>query len=378
MKKHCIAMLLAGGQGSRLYALTAKVAKPSLPFGGKYRIIDFPLSNCANSGIDTVGVLTQYQPLLLNRYIGSGQAWDLDSIDGGVYILPPYQSAGERGSWFSGTANAIYQNMDFIEMYDPDCVLILSGDHVYKMDYDKMLRAHEQAGAACTISVIQVSMDEASRFGIMNVGPDGFINEFEEKPAHPKSNNASMGVYIFRWDKLRDYLTRDEQDPASSNDFGKNVIPAMLGDGCRMVAYSFNDYWKDVGTIASLWEANMDLLDKNNALDLADSSWKIYTQDTDALPQYIGVDASVERAFITQGCIVDGTVKNSVLFTGAKVAPGAKIIDSVLMPGVEVEEGAVVTRALVADNVKIGKNAVVGSADSENIELVAKRVKGEE
>ena len=272
MKKHCIAMLLAGGQGSRLYALTAKVAKPSLPFGGKYRIIDFPLSNCANSGIDTVGVLTQYQPLLLNRYIGSGQAWDLDSIDGGVYILPPYQSAGERGSWFSGTANAIYQNMDFIEMYDPDCVLILSGDHVYKMDYDRMLRAHEQAGAACTISVIQVSMEEASRFGIMNVGPDGFIDEFEEKPARPKSDLASMGIYIFDWKVLRKYLTEDEADPDSDKDFGKNIIPKMLAAGEKLLPYRFKGYWRDVGTIVSLWDANMDMLSPT-LINLYDPKW---------------------------------------------------------------------------------------------------------
>ena len=272
-KQECVAMLLAGGQGSRLYALTAKVAKPSIPFGGKYRIIDFPLSNCANSGIDTVGVLTQYQPLLLNRYIGSGQAWDLDSV-GGVYILPPYQSAGERGSWFSGTANAIYQNMDFIEMYDPDCVLILSGDHVYKMDYDKMLRAHEQAGAACTISVIQVSMEEASRFGIMNVGPDGFINEFEEKPAHPKSDLASMGIYIFDWKALRRYLIEDEADPDSDKDFGKNIIPKMLAAGEKLLPYRFEGYWRDVGTIVSLWDANMDMLSPT-LINLYDPKWPI-------------------------------------------------------------------------------------------------------
>ena len=358
-------MLLAGGQGSRLYALTAKVAKPSLPFGGKYRIIDFPLSNCANSGIDTVGVLTQYQPLLLNRYIGSGQAWDLDSIDGGVYILPPYQSAGERGSWFSGTANAIYQNMDFIEMYDPDCVLILSGDHVYKMDYDKMLRAHEQAGAACTISVIQVSMEEASRFGIMNVGPDGFINEFEEKPAHPKSNNASMGVYIFRWDKLRDYLTRDEQDPASSNDFGKNVIPAMLGDGCRMVAYSFNDYWKDVGTIASLWEANMDLLKTPLPIDLHDKKWRIYARNFGSEPQYIAPTASVSDTLATEGCVVYGKTQHAILSTDVIVEKDAQVIDSVIMPGAVIRAGAVVRRAIVAENAVVGYYANVGGAEGE-------------
>ena len=306
MKKHCIAMLLAGGQGSRLYALTAKVAKPSIPFGGKYRIIDFPLSNCANSGIDTVGVLTQYQPLLLNRYIGSGQAWDLDSIDGGVYILPPYQSAGERGSWFSGTANAIYQNMDFIEMYDPDCVLILSGDHVYKMDYDKMLRAHEQAGAACTISVIQVSMEEASRFGIMNVGPDGFIDEFEEKPARPKSDLASMGIYIFDWKVLRKYLTEDEADPDSDKDFGKNIIPKMLAAGEKLLPYRFKGYWRDVGTIVSLWDANMDMLSPT-LINLYDPQWPIRARSPIRPPHSIGRQAEVVHSIITEGCTIEGS-----------------------------------------------------------------------
>ena len=335
MKKHCIAMLLAGGQGSRLYALTAKVAKPSLPFGGKYRIIDFPLSNCANSGIDTVGVLTQYQPLLLNRYIGSGQAWDLDSIDGGVYILPPYQSAGERGSWFSGTANAIYQNMDFIEMYDPDCVLILSGDHVYKMDYDKMLRAHEQAGAACTISVIQVSMDEAKRFGIMNVGPDGFINEFEEKPAHPKSDLASMGIYIFDWKVLRRYLIEDEADPNSDKDFGKNIIPKMLAAGEKLLPYRFEGYWRDVGTIVSLWDANMDMLSPT-LINLYDPKWP-------------------------EGCTIEGHVENSVLSNSVTVGAGARVLYSILHPGVVVEPGAVVEYAILGEGTVVGAGAHVGA-----------------
>lgn len=317
-------MILAGGRGSRLHDLTKKVAKPAVSYGGKYRIIDFPLSNCANSGIDVVGVLTQYESVLLNSYAAAGRRWGLDTKDSGVYILPPREKAD------------------------------------------------------ATIAVIEVPMKEASRFGIMNTEEGGKIVEFEEKPAEPKSNLASMGIYIFNWKLLRKMLLADMKDPDSNHDFGKDIIPRMLEDQKTLYAYKFKGYWKDVGTIDSLWEANMDLLDKNNVLDLADSSWKIYTQDTDALPQYIGAQASIERAFITQGCIVDGLVKNSVLFTGAKVAPGAKIIDSVLMPGVEVEEGAVVTRALVADNVKIGKNAVVGSADSENIELVAKRVKGEE
>ena len=372
-----IAMLLAGGQGSRLGVLTEKVAKPAVAFGGKYRIIDFPLSNCINSGIDTVGVLTQYQPLRLNTHIGIGIPWDLDRNVGGVTVLPPYEKNG-NSDWYTGTANAIFQNMAYMETYNPDYVLILSGDHIYKMDYDEMLDYHKEHHADATIAVIEVPMKEASRFGIMNTEEGGKIVEFEEKPAEPKSNLASMGIYIFNWKLLRKMLLADMKDPDSNHDFGKDIIPRMLEDQKTLYAYKFKGYWKDVGTIDSLWEANMDLLDKNNALDLADSSWKIYTQDTDALPQYIGAQASIERAFITQGCIVDGLVKNSVLFTGAKVAPGAKIIDSVLMPGVEVEEGAVVTRALVADNVKIGKNAVVGSADSENIELVAKRVKGEE
>ena len=363
MKKHCIAMLLAGGQGSRLYALTAKVAKPSIPFGGKYRIIDFPLSNCANSGIDTVGVLTQYQPLLLNRYIGSGQAWDLDSIDGGVYILPPYQSAGERGSWFSGTANAIYQNMDFIEMYDPDCVLILSGDHVYKMDYDKMLRAHEQAGAACTISVIQVSMEEASRFGIMNVGPDGFINEFEEKPAKPKSTNASMGIYCFNWQVLRDALIADEENPSSANDFGKNIIPSLLADGHKMMAYPFDGYWKDVGTIDSLWEANMDLLGKEPAFQLrGDKRSTIYARNSAMPSSYIDEQAEIVNAFVAEGSEVYGTVHHSIISIGCTVGEGALVEDSVVMPGVVIESGAIVRHAILGEDSKVCKNAIVGGA----------------
>ena len=356
---------------------TQKLAKPAVPFGGKYRIIDFPLSNCVNSGIDTVGILTQYQPLELNEYIGNGQPWDLDRIYGGVHVLPPYQKAS-GSDWYKGTANAIYQNISFIERYDPEYVIILSGDQICKQDYSDFLRFHKEKNAEFSVAVMEVPWEEAPRFGLMVTDDDDRITEFQEKPKNPKSNLASMGIYIFNWDILKQYLIEDEADPESENDFGNNIIPNLLRDERKMYAYHFNGYWKDVGTIDSLWEANMDLLDKNNELDLADSSWKIYTQDTDALPQYIGVDASVERAFITQGCIVDGTVKNSVLFTGAKVAPGAKVIDSVLMPGVEVEEGAVVTRALVADGVKIGKNAVVGSADSEHIELVSKRVKGDE
>ena len=376
--KECIAMLLAGGQGSRLYALTQRLAKPAVPFGGKYRIIDFPLSNCVNSGIDTVGILTQYQPLVLNEYIGNGQPWDLDRLYGGVHVLPPYQTA-TGSDWYKGTANAIYQNINFIDRYEPKYVVILSGDHIYKMNYAKMLAYHKENNADATIAVIEVPMKEASRFGIMNTDEEtGHIVEFEEKPEHPKSNLASMGIYIFNWKLLRKMLLADMKDSESSHDFGKDIIPALLNDGKLLYAYKFKGYWKDVGTIDSLWEANMDLLSKNNELDLHDPTWKIYTEDVTSLPQYIGADAKIEKAFVTQGCVIDGEVKNSVLFTGAKVAAGAKVIDSVLMPGAEVEEGAVVQRALVADEVKIGKNAVVGAADSEHIELVAKRVKGEE
>ena len=377
-KKEMIAMLLAGGQGSRLGVLTAKVAKPAVAFGGKYRIIDFPLSNCANSGIDIVGVLTQYESVLLNSYAAAGRRWGLDAKDSGVYILPPREKADTGLDVYRGTADAISQNIDFIDSYSPEYLLILSGDHIYKMNYDKMLEYHKANHADATIAVIEVPLKEASRFGIMNTNETGRIVEFEEKPEKPKSNLASMGIYIFNWKLLRKMLLADMKNPESSHDFGKDIIPTMLADEKTLFAYKFKGYWKDVGTIDSLWEANMDLLNKNNALDLNDSSWKIYTEDVTALPQFVGADADIDRAFITQGCVINGTIKNSVLFTGAKVAAGAKVIDSVLMPGVEVDEGAVVTRALVADKVKIGKNAVVGSADSENIELVAKRVKGEE
>ena len=373
-----LAMILAGGRGTRLHDLTKKVAKPAVSYGGKYRIIDFPLSNCANSGIDIVGVLTQYESVLLNSYAAAGRRWGLDAKDSGVYVLPPREKADANLDVYRGTADAISQNIDFIDTYTPDYLLILSGDHIYKMNYDKMLEYHKKNNADATIAVIEVPMKEASRFGIMNTDETGHIVEFEEKPEHPKSNLASMGIYIFNWKLLRKMLLADMKNADSSHDFGKDIIPTMLNDGKRLYAYKFKGYWKDVGTIDSLWEANMDLLDKNNKLDLNDPNWKIYTEDATALPQYIGADAVVERAFITQGCVVDGTVKNSVLFTGAKVAAGAKVIDSVLMPGAEVAEGAVVTRALVADGIKIGKNAVVGDAASENIELVAKRVKGDE
>ena len=377
IKKEMIAMLLAGGQGSRLGVLTEKVAKPAVAFGGKYRIIDFPLSNCINSGIDTVGVLTQYQPLRLNTHIGIGIPWDLDRNEGGVTVLPPYEKS-TSSEWYTGTANAIFQNMDYMEQYNPDYVLILSGDHIYKMNYDKMLQAHKDNGADATIAVIEVPMKEASRFGIMNTDEEGQIIEFEEKPEHPKSNLASMGIYIFNWKLLRKKLIADMKDPDSNHDFGKDIIPSLLSDEKKLYAYKFKGYWKDVGTIDSLWEANMDLLSKNNELDLNDPTWKIYTEDTTTLPQYIGPDANIRHAFVNQGCVIEGDIQNSVLFTGAKVRKGAKIIDSVLMPGVEVEENAVVTRALVADNVKIGAGAVVGDAKSEHIELISKRVKGVE
>ena len=377
MKKEMIAMLLAGGQGSRLGVLTQKVAKPAVAFGGKYRIIDFPLSNCINSGIDTVGVLTQYQPLRLNTHIGIGIPWDLDRNEGGVTVLPPYEKS-TNSEWYTGTANAIFQNLDYMQQYNPDYVLILSGDHIYKMDYDKMLDYHKEMNADATIAVIEVPMKEASRFGIMNTDGNGRIVEFEEKPEHPKSNLASMGIYIFNWKLLRKILLADMKNPDSHHDFGKDVIPCLLNDKKTLAAYKFKGYWKDVGTIDSLWEANMDLIDSRNELNLNDPAWKIYTEDTSALPQYIGPNAKVNKAFITQGCVVEGEVNHSVLFTGCKVGEGAKIIDSVLMPGVEVAAGAVVQRALVADNVKIGQDAVVGSADSENIELVSKRVKGVE
>ena len=360
MKKNCIAMLLAGGQGSRLYALTQNVAKPSVPFGGKYRIIDFPLSNCANSGIDTVGVLTQYRPLQLNSYIGNGQPWDLDVTDGGVYILPPYQSAGEKGSWFSGTANAIYQNMGFIENYDPENVLILSGDHIDKMDYADMLREHLEHDAACTISVLQVSMEEATRFGIMNLGEDGYVCEFEEKPSHPKSDLASMGIYIFNWKKLREYLIADENDPTSSKDFGKNIIPKMLCAGEKLWPYRFSGYWRDVGTITSLWDANMDML-STTLINLYDPSWPISSRSPICPPHFTGENAHINHSIVTEGCEIDGTVENSVLSSAVRVGTGANIIYSVLMPGAVVEEGVTVEYAIVGENTVVHKGAHVGA-----------------
>lgn len=374
-----LAMILAGGRGSRLHDLTNKVAKPAVSYGGKYRIIDFPLSNCANSGIDVGGVLTQYESVELNSYVAAGGRWGLDSKDSGVYVLPPREKADTGLDVYRGTADAISQNIDFIDQYDPEYLLVLSGDHIYKMNYDKMLAFHKERQADATIAVIEVPLKEASRFGIMNTdGETDRITEFVEKPPVPESNLASMGIYIFNWKLLRKLLLADMKNPDSNHDFGKDIIPTLLGDEKRLFAYRFKGYWKDVGTIDSLWEANMDLLSPDNELDLSDLTWKIYTEDVTALPQYIGTEARIQNAYITQGCVIEGEVTNSVVFTGAKVRPGAKVIDSVLMPGAIVEDGAVVIRALVANGVNIGKGALVGSADSEHIELIARRVKGAE
>ena len=359
-KCECVAMLLAGGQGSRLGVLTHKMAKPAVPYGGKYRIIDFPLSNCVNSGIDTVGVLTQYQPLELNDYIGSGQPWDLDRSDGGVHILPPYQHS-KGADWYKGTANAIYQNLSFIEKYDPEYVLVLSGDHIYKMDYAKMLDYHKEKGADCTIAVLEVSLQEASRFGIMNALPDGRIYEFEEKPKKPKSTKASMGIYVFSWKQLREYLIADEKDEKSANDFGKNVIPAMLTDGCSMYAYPFEGYWKDVGTIESLWDANMDLLSPVSRLDLSAEDWKIYSKNPAMPPHFVSDTATVTNSLISEGCQVNGDVDFSVLFAGVEVEAGAQVEYSILMPGAKIKKGAKVAYAIIAENAVIEENATVGA-----------------
>ena len=363
-KKECVAMLLAGGQGSRLYVLTKNVATPAVPFGGKYRIIDFPLSNCVNSGIDTVGVLTQYEPHVLNAYIGSGQTWDLDRLRGGVSVLPPYQR-GKASEWYKGTANAIYQNIPFIADYDPEYVLILSGDHIYKMDYNKMLRQHKETGADATIAVLDVPLSEASRFGIMNCKPDGTIYEFEEKPKEPKSTLASMGIYIFSWKKLRKYLEEDEANSKSSNDFGKDIIPAMLANGEKMVSYRFEGYWKDVGTIESLWEANMDLLSPNSGLNLSDDSWKIYGRTTGSPPHFTAKGAKVQHTLLSEGCEIAGNVSESVLFSDVKVAKNANVEYSILMPGAVVEEGANVRYAIVASGAVIAKGASIGAGPSE-------------
>lgn len=368
-KQEVVAMLLAGGQGSRLGVLTKNLAKPAVPFGGKYRIIDFPLSNCVNSGIETVGVLTQYQPLILNDYIGSGQPWDLDRMNAGVHVLPPYQHS-KKSDWYKGTANAIYQNINFIEQYDPDYVVILSGDHIYKMDYSKMVAFHKKNNTACTIAEIEVPMEEASRFGILNTNPDGSIYEFDEKPKVPKSNKASMGIYVFTWSKLRKYLIEDEANPNSSNDFGSDVLPAMLKAGERMMAYEFSGYWKDVGTIDSLWESNMDLLNPKMELDLNEDSWKIYSRNPVLPPHYIGKDAKVQDSLITEGCNVYGEIDFTVLFDGVNIGSGAVVRDSIVMPGATIEDGAVVQYAIIGENVVIGKNAVIGARpeDMENVE----------
>ena len=374
-KKECVAMLLAGGQGSRLYALTTKTAKPAVPFGGKYRIIDFTLSNCVNSGIETVGVLTQYQPLVLNEYIGNGLPWDLDRAWGGVKILPPYQGQ-KSADWYKGTANAIYQNLGFINRYDAEYVLILSGDHIYKMDYDKMLAYHKQKGADCTIAVIGVPIEEASRFGIMSTNEDGSIYKFSEKPKNPDSNLASMGIYIFNRKKLADYLTADENTPGSSNDFGKNIIPNMLAAGEKMFAYPFEGYWKDVGTISSLWEANMDLLGEKPELNLGDESWRIYARHRALSPQYVGADAVIENSNISEGCEIYGTVRNCIIGAGVKIEAGAVVCDSVLMGDTVIEADAQVSYSIIATGVTVGKGAKIGAdkAEAKGIAVIGEDV----
>ena len=359
-KKRCVAMLLAGGQGSRLMVLTENTAKPAVPFGGKYRIIDFPLSNCVNSKIDTVGILTQYEPLELNEYIGNGQPWDLNSSHGGVQVLPPY-AKNNNSEWYKGTANAIYQNIPFIDRYNPDNVLVLSGDHIYKMDYAKMIRFHDQNASDCTIAVREVPLSEASRFGIMNTREDGSIYEFEEKPKQPKSTNASMGIYVFKWSVLKKYLEMDEADPKSENDFGKNVIPAILNDGYRLMAYRFEGYWKDVGTIDSLWQANMDLLGDKPAFDISDvSGGRIRARNTAMPSSYIAPNAEVKDSFVAEGCEVFGSIRHSVLSTGCAVGKGAEITDSVIMPNVVVENGASIRSAIIAEGCHIKAGARIG------------------
>ena len=366
-KKRCIAMLLAGGQGSRLYVLTEKTAKPAVPFGGKYRIIDFPLSNCVNSGIDTVGILTQYQPLELNEYIGNGQPWNLNKTHSCAQVLPPYERHDKKQGWYKGTANAIYQNIDFIDRFDPEYVVVLSGDHIYKMDYSKMVDYHEKNGAACTIAVRNVPMEEASRFGILNTNPDNTIYEFEEKPAKPKSTNASMGIYCFTWSVLREALLFDEDDPKSSNDFGKNIIPMLLAAGHKMMAYPFDGYWKDVGTIDSLWEANMELLGKNPEFQLrGGKNSTIYARNSALPSSYIDDKATVVDSFVAEGCEVYGSVKHSVISVGCTIGEGAQIEDAVIMPGVVIEAGAIVRHAILGENSKVCRNAVVGGAFKPN------------
>lgn len=359
-KKECVAMLLAGGQGSRLYALTHDMAKPAVPYGGKYRIIDFPLSNCVNSGIDTVGVLTQYQPLALHDYIGNGQPWDLDKLNGGAHCLPPYQTA-LGAEWYKGTANAIYQNIAFIDRYDPDYVVMLSGDHIYKMDYNKMLQFHKEKGAVATIAVQDVPLEEASRFGIMITDDDNNIIDFEEKPKNPRSTFASMGIYIFSWKELRQYLIDNENNPDEDKDFGKAIIPNMLKANEKMVAYMFEGYWKDVGTLDSLWEANMDLLNPNIPIDLYDPEWKMYSKNPIMPPQYIGPNAVIENSMVTDGCVVDGTVDFSVIYEGVTIEKGATVTDSIIMPGSVIKSGAVVEYAIVGENCVVCENAQIGT-----------------
>lgn len=367
-KSEIVAMILAGGQGSRLGVLTKKLAKPAVPFGGKYRIIDFPLSNCSNSGIYTVGVLTQYKPLELNAHIGIGSPWDLDRRDAGVRILPPYQEE-KGGNWYKGTANAIYQNTEFIDSYNPEYVLILSGDHIYKMNYDEMLEKHKSSNADATIAVINVSIDEASRFGIMNTREDHSIYEFEEKPKEPKSTLASMGIYIFNWKTLKKYLREDELDRFSSNDFGKNIIPKMIKDNLKMMAYPFDGYWKDVGTINSLWEANMDLLDEDNKLNLYDKEWKIYSSNQVSIAQYIGEEALIKNSLIVEGCTVYGNVEDSVLFQGVKIGKKAIIKDSVIMPNASIGDNVIIEKAIIGSDAIIRKGCRIG--DGNEIAVIA-------
>ena len=367
--KECVAMLLAGGQGSRLYALTTDIAKPAVAFGAKYRIIDFPLSNCVNSGIDTVGVLTQYQPLILNEYIGNGQPWDLDRTYGGVHILSPYQ-AKTNSSWYAGTANAIYQNLHFMKMYNPEYVLILSGDHIYKMDYSQMLKAHKNTRADCTIAAINVPLSEASRFGILNTNPDGSIYQFEEKPKVPKSTLASMGIYIFTASKLFKYLEEDDANPNSSKDFGKDVLPAMLNAGEKMYSYQFEGYWKDVGTIASLWEANMDLLGEKPEFDVGDKSWKIHSRNPLAPPEHIGKTGVVKNSILALGCEINGKVENSILGSNVIVEEGAVVKDAVVLANSVIKADALVSYSIIDENVTVGKKACIGVEKDENTEIV--------
>ena len=376
-KKRCIAMLLAGGQGSRLKVLTEKTAKPAVPFGGKYRIIDFPLSNCVNSGIDTVGILTQYQPLELNEYIGNGQPWGLNKTHSCAQVLPPYERHDKKSGWYNGTANAIYQNIDFIDRYNPEYVVILSGDHIYKMDYADMVAFHEKNNASCTIAVRNVPLSEASRFGILNTNPDNSIYEFEEKPKQPKSTNASMGIYVFNWNVLREALIADEDDAASSNDFGKNIIPSLLTAGHKMMAYTFDGYWKDVGTIDSLWEANMELLGKEPEFNIrGDERRKIYARNSAYPSSYIDEEAKIANSFVAEGCEVYGTVRHSVISVGCTIGKGALVEDSVVMPGVVIESGAIVRHAILGENSQISRNCVVGGAfgpkDKRKISVTAK------